>query len=218
MNLRFVRNASLVLIILGSAASAAVLSDGLQNGENYYFAGEFKKAISQFELAMNANPDDPQPYLWLGKSYVELADLKTPPFGARARVKARMYLAKSVELAPGCDECRRELFDLLITSDGSRTALREASLLVEKMPASDPEYGSMQSRLAEAWKQSSSAEYLTTAIFSFPSQTVARIAVRPAPFAHSRREMRLRKVANTNKETVPSWRGESAREDLCICY
>jgi tetratricopeptide (TPR) repeat protein len=113
MSLQFARNAALLLMIVTSTVSAAVLSDGLQKGKNYYFAGELKKGISQFELTIEKNPNDPEPYLWLGKSYGLLADTKAPIFSTRARLKARRYLAKAVQLAPDCVECRRELFDFL---------------------------------------------------------------------------------------------------------
>jgi tetratricopeptide (TPR) repeat protein len=181
MNLQFARNAALLLMIAAYTISAAALSDGLQKGKNYYFAADFKKAISQFEFTIRKNPNDPEPYLWLGKSYALLADTKPPGFGAHARRKARMYLVKAVQLAPQCVECRRELFDLLIESDTSVSALREAKTLLENVPESDVDYPSMRSLLAQRHKQRSSPEYLTTVFFSFPSQALAQLAVRPSP-------------------------------------
>lgn len=87
-----------------------------------------------------------------------------------------MYLVKAAQLAPESGECRRELFDFLVDSDDSRSALREAKALLEKIPESDPDYPWMQSLLAQARKQSSSPEYLTTVLFSFPSKAFARLA------------------------------------------
>jgi hypothetical protein len=213
MTLRFARNASLLLIMLKSVASAATLSDGMEKGKNYYFAAEFKKAISQFELVMNANPDNPQAYLWLGKSYEMLADLK-PLFGMHTRMKAQMYLTRSVELAPGCDECRRELFDLLVTSDESPSALREASLLVEKTPQSDPEYRFMQSLLANAQQQSYSPESMITSVFSVPSQSLARLGVHRKPLMAEQRGVAgsERKVPNTSNKRVLTVSREPAGE------
>jgi tetratricopeptide (TPR) repeat protein len=181
MSLQFARNAALLLMIVTSTVSAAALSDGLQKGKSYYFAGEFKKAISQFELTIETNPNDPEPYLWLGKSYALLADTKAPILGTRARLKARRYLAKAAQLAPDCVECRRELFDFLVESDSSRSELREAKALIEEMPESDLDYPWMRSSLAQARKQRSSPEYLTAQFFAAPSQAFAQLAVRPAP-------------------------------------
>ena len=181
MSLQFARTAALLLMIVTSTVSAAALSNGLQKGKNYYFAGEFKKAISQFELTIEKNPNDPQPYLWLGKSYALLADTKAPIFSTRARLKARRYLAKAVQLAPDCVECRRELFDFLVDSDNSRSELREAKALIENTPESDLDYPWMRSSLAQARKQRSSPEYLTAQFFAAPSQAFAQLSLRPAP-------------------------------------
>jgi tetratricopeptide (TPR) repeat protein len=180
MNLRFARNVSLLFMILAPALSAAALTDTMQKGKEYYFAGEFKKAISQFELTRRIHPADPEPYLWLGKAYTMEADVKPAAFATRTRLKARMYLTEAVELAPDCDECRRELFDLLITSDGSPSALKHATLILRKMSESDPEYGSMQFLLARAREQVYSRESVIAAMFSAPSQTVAGLTVHPA--------------------------------------
>ncbi len=181
MNLRLIRYTGLLLLTLTSSLSAAALNDPLQKGKDYYFSGEFKHAISQFELMMRAKPDDPEPYLWLGRSYVLLADLKPPVLATRARLKARMYLAKAVTLGPECAECRSELLDLLLTSDNPRLELRDAKLLLANMPESDPERASMQSLLEDARKQRSSPESLIIAVVGFPSQTLAGLHLRPLP-------------------------------------
>src|SRR5262249_391129 len=99
----------------------------------------------------------------------------------RARLKARMYLVRAVTLAPECAECRRELFDLLLSSDGSSSALRQAELLLGNMPESDPECASMRSVFAEARKQRFSPESLTMAILGSPSRTVTGLCLRPVP-------------------------------------
>jgi tetratricopeptide (TPR) repeat protein len=181
MSLQFARNAALLLMIVTSSLSAAALRDGLQKGKNYYFSGDFKKAISQFELTIKANPNEAEPYLWLGKSYALLADTRAPILATRARLKARRYLATAAQLAPECAECRRELFDFLVDSDSSRSEWREANALLEKMPESDVDYPWMQLSLAQARKQRSSPECLTTRFFAAPSQAVARLAAPPAP-------------------------------------
>jgi len=180
MSLQFARKAALLLMIVASTVSAAALSDGLQKGKTYYFAGEFKKAISQFELTIEANPNDAEPYLWLGKSYALLADTKAPILATRARLKARRYLAKAAQLAPDCAECRRELFDFLVDSDSSRSELRQAKALLKKTPESDLDYPWMQSSLAQARRQRSGPEHLTTQFFAAPSEAVAQLSLRPA--------------------------------------
>ena len=211
MSLRVARSACVLSIVLATELCAAALNDRLQKGKDYYFAGEFKKAISQFELVTKENPNEPEAYLWLGKSYTMLADLK-PLFGTRTRVKAWMYLAKSVNLAPECDECRRELFDSLITSDDSPSAWRDAKLLVANMSKSDPDYPSMHAMVEKMQNERHSVELLTITLFSLPSQTISRLTVRPAPKSSpERREVKLSQGAASgekNKQTLISSRGE----------
>ena len=175
MNVRFIRAASLLFMTLTSLVSAAALSDPVQKGKDYYFVADPKRAISQFELAMRMNPDNPEPYLWLGRSYELLADLKPPVLAMRARLKARMYLTKAMTLAPECAECRRELFDLLLSSDDLPAALRQATVLVKNTPERDPELPPMQSLLVDAQTQRTSPEHLTMAILGFPWRTVAHL-------------------------------------------
>ena len=211
MTLRIARNAGLLSMVVAMTISAAALNEAMQRGKDYYFAAEFKKAISQFELVTKENPDDPQAYLWLGKSYTMLADLK-PLFGTRTRVKAWMYLAKAVNLAPECDECRRELFDSLITSDDSPSAWRDAKLLVANMSKSDPDYPSMHAMVEKMQNERHSVELLTVTLFSLPSQTISRLSVHPITQPSSvRREVKLSQGAASgekNKQTLVSLRGE----------
>jgi tetratricopeptide (TPR) repeat protein len=200
MSLQFARNAALLLLTVTSTVSAAALSDGLQKGKNYYFAGEFKKAISQFELTIEKDPNDAEPYLWLGKSYALLADTRAPIFSTRARLKARRYLAKAVQLAPDCVECRRELFDFLVDFDNSRSELRQAKALVEKTPESDLDYPWMQSSLAQARKQRSSPEYVTAQFFAAPSQAFAQLSLHPAPVLRVQRRTPLTSLRRYSSE------------------
>jgi tetratricopeptide (TPR) repeat protein len=187
MRIQLARDIALFLMLATSAVSAAALSDSFQRGKNYYFAGEFEKAISQFESTAKTNPGGAEPYLWLGKSYAVQADIKGPILGGRARLKARIYLAKAVQLAPDSIECRRELFDFLVNSDASFSALQEAKSLLDRMPESDPEFPWMQLSLMEARAEHASPEYLTSALFTWPPQALARIAVKRAESVHERR-------------------------------
>jgi tetratricopeptide (TPR) repeat protein len=176
MKLSLLLNAGLFLLILNSATSAATLSDELQKGKDYYFTGEFKRAISQFELALKADPSNPETYLWLGRSYELSADLKPLMFGARTRLKAQVYLAKALELAPESAEYRSELFSSLVTDDGSPSALRRAKSLLDETPESNPDYASMQLLLAQA--QSFSPDSLLTVVFGAPHRALARLTQR----------------------------------------
>jgi tetratricopeptide (TPR) repeat protein len=148
-------------VILLSRLSAATFSDGLQKGKDYYFAGEFKKAIVQFQGAIQAHPNDPEPHLWLGKSYAVLADLHAPILGARAHTQARQHLTKAVQLAPDSIEYRRELFYFLIGSDDAWSALQEAEALLGRMPAAERQDPELRFWLQEKRRERASPEART---------------------------------------------------------
>jgi tetratricopeptide (TPR) repeat protein len=210
MNVRLVRNLTVLIAVAASALSAAALSDPLQEGEAYYFSGDFKKAKSQFELKMKASPNEPEPYLWLGRSYAVMADLKAPVLSTRTRLKARMYLAKAVELSPRCADCRHELLALLLESDDSISGLPETKILLANTPESDPDYASLQALLAQRRHESLSPEHVMTALVGAPSQTLAGLGVHPA---HSVRDhhVSLREQVDspvTRKQALLSPRAE----------
>jgi Flp pilus assembly protein TadD len=174
MRLPFLRQITLLGVILTSRLSAAALSEGLQTGKNYYFEGEFKKAIVQFQRTIQAHPNDPEPHLWLGKSYAVLADLNAPILGARARTQARRHLAKAVQLAPDSTEYRRELFQFLVGSDDAWSAGRDAQALLDQMPASEAEDPALQFRLQQKRQERSSPEAITGKLLVWAPETVAR--------------------------------------------
>jgi Flp pilus assembly protein TadD len=186
MRLPSLRQIALLGVIVPSLISAATLSEGLQTGKNYYFEGEFQKAISHFQRTIQAHPNDPEPHLWLGKSYAVLADLNAPILGARARTQARQHLAKAVQLAPESAEYRRELFDFLVGSDDAWSAGRDAQALLGRMPASDAEDPGLRFRLQQKRQERSSPEAITGKLLVWAPETVARWAERPRGTGHSR--------------------------------
>lgn len=117
----------------------------LNAGKASYQAGEFKQAVTRFQVAQRAEPQCADSYYWLGRSYESLADISTP-FGRKYRGLARVHLTKAVELAPKCSEYRRELFDFLL--DSGNLAEARAMLLL-KSAESDPEYDSLLARFDE---------------------------------------------------------------------
>src|SRR5256885_11478212 len=99
-----------ILILLAAfSCPAATHRTGFAAGRAYYTTGEFKKALTQFQLAIEANPNDAESHYWMGMSYQALADISAP-FGGKYNSKARVYLTKAMELAPTRPDYRRELF------------------------------------------------------------------------------------------------------------
>src|ERR1043166_7560380 len=127
------------LTALGGRMNAAERSE-FAAGRVYYAEGEFKRAATFFQRAIEGRPDDAEAYYWAGLSFERLADIATP-FGGRYNSKALDCLAKAVKLAPGRADYRKTLFDLLLDEDNASPAkLRQAADMLETMPHSDPEF------------------------------------------------------------------------------
>jgi tetratricopeptide (TPR) repeat protein len=162
---------STLLLMFASAALSAESRNGGDAGRRDYAAGEFKRAASHFQRALRADPNDADSCFWLGKSYEMLADSRGPLLGARASFKARLYLAKALQLAPDNEEYRRELLEFLIVSDHSPGALRQAQSIIQMTPESDPDYPFMLLRLhAEHQARSSPEDRLRCAVSVMPQQ------------------------------------------------
>lgn len=148
----------IILLFAGTIFPAESRGD-FEAGRSNYEAAEFKKAAAHFERALKAEPNDAAASFWLGKSYQMLSDIDGPLFGARAFSKARRYLAKAVELQPGNQEYRRELFNLLLETGFSASALAPAESIIRMVPPSDPDYRFMMMRLEQERQARSSPEY-----------------------------------------------------------
>ena len=186
MSFPFLCQVALLSVILTSRLSAAALSDGLQKGKDYYFEGEFQKAIVQFQRTIQAHPNDPEPHCWLGKSYAVLSDLNAPILGARARRRARQHLAKAVQLAPDSPEYRRELFHFLVGSDDAWSAGRDAETLLGRMPTAEAEDPGLRWQLQQKQKERFSPEAVTGKLLVWAPETLASWAGRPSGSDRSR--------------------------------
>jgi tetratricopeptide (TPR) repeat protein len=150
---------SSVLILLGAVSSeASGQGSVLAAGRAYYTEGAFKKAVAHFRLALKANPNDAESNYWMGMSYQVLADIAFP-FAGKYTSKARVYLTRATELAPGRLDYRRELFEFLLDSAGSsRAALRQAEDLLQTVPEADPDYSYMRQQFGEERRANASAD------------------------------------------------------------
>lgn len=139
-------NFSILLVLTVLSVQAAEHKAEPATGREYFAATEYGKAANRFKAECNAYGHADACY-WAGLSYERLADVQTP-FGCRADAKARRYLSKAIELAPGMAPYRDAMFDLLLNSaDCSRSALREAAAMLAATPESDPRYNMMRARL-----------------------------------------------------------------------
>jgi tetratricopeptide (TPR) repeat protein len=170
----------MVLMLLAvPGGKAADQQSEFATGRAYYTEGEFKKAVEHFQLALKVNPNDAESYYWMGMSYQVLADIAFP-FAGKYTSKARVYLTRATELAPGRSDYRRELFDFLVDSAGSsRAAARQAADLLRTVPEPDPDYSYMHQRFEYERRGNASAEArLGRVLLAIPRATY-RIAELP---------------------------------------
>jgi tetratricopeptide (TPR) repeat protein len=172
-----------VVLFLSVAASSSTRGAESRNelaaGHHYYEAGDYKKAVSHFEQAVKADPNEADAHFWVGKSYEVIGDLNAPLFGNRALSKARASLAMAVQLAPADHEYRREFFNFLLWTYESRSALDQADRLLRALPESDPDYRSMQFELQQERDFRRSGANRLSGVFLFGPRTVVGLVDRP---------------------------------------
>jgi tetratricopeptide (TPR) repeat protein len=180
-------NLSVLILLAVLGNEAAGQESEFATGRAYYTEGEFKKAVTHFQLALKVNPNDAESYYWIGMSNRVLADIAFP-FAGKYTSKARVYLTRATELAPGRLDYRRELFDFLLDSAGSSTAaLRQAADLLRTVPETDPDYSDMHRRFELERRVNASAEARVDRLFLTIPRTTYRIAELPASALSSRR-------------------------------
>ena len=172
-------NLSLLILLALLGSEAAAQGSEFATGRAYYMDGEFKKAVTHFQLALKVNPDDAESYYWMGMSYQVLADIASP-FDYKYKSKARINLTRATELAPGRLDYRRELFDSLLDSAGSsRAAARQAADLLQTVPESDPGYSYMHGRFECERRANASPEARLGRLFLAIPRATYRIADLP---------------------------------------
>jgi tetratricopeptide (TPR) repeat protein len=172
-------NSVILMLLTAFFGQAAGIGSEYAIGRAYYLEGDFKRAAAHFQLAFNADPNDAESCYWAGLSNQGLADIATP-FGGRYHSKARVFLMKATELAPGRPDYRKALFDFLLESArSSRTALKQAARVLQTVPEQDPDYGDMRRRFEYESEADSSTGARVSRLVLFGPQAVYRIAELP---------------------------------------
>jgi tetratricopeptide (TPR) repeat protein len=184
----------MLLTVLGNEACGQ--GSEFAAGRAYYIEGKFKKAVTHFQLALKANPDDAESYYWMGMSYQMLANIAFP-FAGKYNSNARICLTKAMELAPTRPDYRRELFDFLVDSAGSsRGALRQAADLLLTVPEADPDYHYMRQQFERESKANASVDARLGRLFlAIPRATYGLVEL-PASALSSQRAAGPQKPAN----------------------
>lgn len=199
-------NLSVLILLAVLGGEAAGQESEFATGRAYYRDGEFKKAAAHFQLSLKVNPNHAESYYWMGMSYRVLANIAFP-FDSRYNSKARIYLTKAMELAPGRLEYRRELFDFLVNSAGSsRAAARQAADLLRAVPEPDPDYNYMRGRFELERRANASPNARLGRLFLAIPRATYRLADLPVSALSSRRALLPRTPA----------RGDDASSDAGI--
>jgi tetratricopeptide (TPR) repeat protein len=166
----------LLILLTGLGAEAAAKQSEFAMGRACYTEGEFKKAVSHFQLAVNVNPNDAQSYYWMGMSYQVLADIAFP-FSGKYNSKARASLTKATELAPDRSDYRKELFDFLLGPAGSsRASRRQAASILQSVSLQDGDYETMRRQFERESRADASADARLAKVFLAVPRAVYSIA------------------------------------------
>jgi tetratricopeptide (TPR) repeat protein len=169
-----------------SSAAATTAQSHFAAGRAFYVNGNFKKAASQFQLALDADPNDADSSYWLGLSYQSIADL-SEPFGAKYRGKARLALSKAAALAPDRPDYRRELFCFLLDGDYVRASyFKQAEGILRSVSESDPEYLWMRGQFENAQRMNSGMDARVGRLLRAGPQVAYQVADAPVSFLGER--------------------------------
>jgi Flp pilus assembly protein TadD len=129
-------------------------------GRNHYMQGEYKKATEILEKAVDAEPDNSDYELWLGRAYGRRAETASPFTAPPNAKKARQHFERAVQLNPRNLEALSDLFEYYLEAPGFLGGgLDKAVGVADQMASIDPVEGHWaQARLAEKKKEFGSAE------------------------------------------------------------
>jgi len=146
-------------------------------GRCYYLLEDFKKATEAFERAVEAEPNNSDYRLWLGRAWGRRAEtsifLTAPGYAS----KARQSFEKAVALNPRNAEALNDLFEYYLQAPGILGGgVDKASALTERIRELDPaEYHYAQARLAEKREDFQSVENHLRRARELAPQQVGRV-------------------------------------------
>jgi tetratricopeptide (TPR) repeat protein len=183
-----------LILLRGLSAEGAAQQSEFAIARACYADGEFKQAIAHFQLAVKGNPADAESYYWMGMSYQTLSDIAFP-FAGKYTSKARAYLTKATELAPGRLDYRKELFNFLLDPGGSsRATRRQAASILQMVSPNDPDYETMERQFEGETKANGSADARLGRLFLTAPRAVYRIVDLAKPGSAARPEIASTKV------------------------
>jgi tetratricopeptide (TPR) repeat protein len=142
-------------------------------GRNYFMMGDFKKAVDFFQKAAEAEPNNSDYALWLGRGWGRRAETSNPFFAPGYASRAKDWLEKSVQLNDRNQEALSDLFDYYLEAPGFLGGgFDKAQDVARKIANVDAAEGYFaRARLAEKRREFDTAEVqLRRAVESAPRQ------------------------------------------------
>ncbi|MBW2647260.1 MAG: tetratricopeptide repeat protein, partial [Deltaproteobacteria bacterium] len=114
----------LVFSLQGCVSKEEKRDQFLQQGIRLYEAGQYKKAILEFKNALQLDQDCAHAYLYMGRTYFKLGNVK----------RARGNLARAVALNEALDDARLDLGMILVVTKEGERALKTIRPILDKEP------------------------------------------------------------------------------------
>lgn len=147
-------------------------------GKVYYRLGDYKKATSALESAIEADPNNSEYYDWLGKIYGKRAETSSFLTAWSYAGKCHKNFEKAIALDPGNIEAIDDLFEFSLNAPGFVGGGVEKAVKVAEMARhlNPAKYESFQARLAKKRKDFASEEQHLRAAMELDPANVGRIA------------------------------------------
>lgn len=146
-------------------------------GRNYYMLGDFKKSAEYFQKSVDAEPNNSNYVLWLGRAWGRRAETSNPLFAPGYASKTRQYFERAVELNPRNEEAMNDLFDYYLNAPGFLGGgMDKANALAEKISKTNPAEGHYAlAQLAEKSKEYNVAEQQLRRAIDVAPRQVGRV-------------------------------------------
>jgi tetratricopeptide (TPR) repeat protein len=188
-------------------------------GKSRLMSGDIQRAIEAFQKAADISPADPEPVLWLGRSWGRRAETANPFSAAVDAVKARDYFEKAIAMDPNNKDALGDLFDYYLEAPALLGGgLDKAQALAAKIAQIDPPEGhSALARIARNRKNLAEAERQLRISVNLSPNLVGHILALASVLADEGRDAECQEVLASADRIAPgSPRVLYARADIYV--
>lgn len=174
-------------------------------GKSRLMSGEIQRAIEAFQEAAAISPADPEPILWLGRSWGRRAETANPFSAAVDAGKARDYFEKAIAMDPNNKDALGDLFDYYLEAPALLGGgLDKAKALANKIAQIDPPEGHYAfARIARKGKNLPEAERQLRISVDFSPNQVGHVLALAGVLADEGREAECQDVLASADRIAP---------------